>query len=266
MGKAIETIGGSATNPGAAGLAVTMATGDSNRVRSFNPQTSGKLIAAVRQGATEGFLQIASPALHDNVRGIRFITSETPTVFAMPREIGQPLASGDTLAITLAGGTAEVDTFALTIAYDDVAGLAARLHSWGDIQGFVEHIKPLEVDFNTNATAGVWQDTVITTTEDLLNADRSYAVLGYSTDTAVTAIGVKGQETGNVRLCGPGTTATDDTNDYFAFLSEQFGISAIPVVSANNKGSIFISCLAVATGAAVKAQLWLARLAVGFSG
>lgn len=266
MGKAIETIGGFATNPGAAGAAVTMATGDSNRVRSFNVQTGARLLAAVRQGATEGFLQIASPALHDNVRGIRFITSETPTVFALPREIGQPLVSGDTLTITLAGGTAETDTFALTVAYDDVSGLAARLHSWGDISGYIEHIKVLEVDFNTNGTAGQWQDTVITTTEDLLNADRSYAVLGYSVDTAITAFGVKGQETGNVRLCGPGVTATDDTNDYFANLSEQYGVASIPVVSANNKGSIFVSALAVATSTAIKSCLYLARLSTAFAG
>ena len=266
MGHAIETIGGFATNPGAGPTAVTMATGDSNRVRSFNAQTKGRLLAAVRQGATEGFLQILSPALHDNVRGIRFITAETPTVFALPREIGQPLVSGDTLSITLSGGTAETDAFALTIAYDDVDGLDAKLYQWGDVSGFIEHIKPLEVDFNTNATAGQWQDTVLTTTEDLLNADRKYAVLGYSVDVAVTAFGLKGQETGNVRICGPGVTATDDTNDYFAALSDQYGVRAIPVVSANNKGSIFVSCLAVATATAVKGVLYLARLSTAFGG
>lgn len=266
MGQAIETVGFSAVNPGAAGIAVTMATGDSNRVRTFNPAAGGKLIAAVRQGATEGFLQIASPALHDNVRGIRFITSETPTVFAMPREIGQPVVFGDTLTITLSGGAAETEAGSLTFYYADLAGISARLHQWADISAYIEHIKPLEVDFNS-AAAGTWADTVITTTEDLLNADRSYAVLGYSTDTACVAVGVKGQETGNLRLCGPGTTSTDDTNDYFAFLSEQFNIPAIPVISANNKGSLFVSELGTqAAAVAFKAQLWLARLATGFTG
>jgi len=266
MGQAIETTAGFATNPGAGGAAVTMSTGDSNRVRTFNPAAGGKLIAAVRQGATEGFLQIASPALHDNVRGIRFITTETPTVFAMPREVGQPLVFGDTLSITISGGAAEVDGFALTAWYADLAGISARLHQWADIAGYIEHVKPVEVDFNTNATAMQWTDTTLNTTEDLLNADRSYAVLGYSTDVAVCSIAVKGQETGNLRMGGPGVAATDDTNDYFAFLSEQFNIPAIPVISANNKGSIFVSCVAVATAAAIKSQLWLARLALGFSG
>lgn len=266
MGVAAETIAFFATNPGAGGAAATMATGDSNRVRTFAQTTPSKLIAACRQGVTEGFLQIASPALHDNVRGIRFITSETPTSFALPRQIGQPLVPGDTLNITLAGGGAEVDAGALTFFYGDLSGIAARLHGWSDIAGQVEHVKVLEVDFNTAAVAGQWQDTVITTTEDLLNADRSYAVLGYSTDIAMVAVGIKGQETGNVRLCGPGITRTDDTSDYFAEMSELFGVPMIPVISANNKGSIFVSAAAVQVGAAAKVCLYLGRLAPGFAG
>lgn len=266
MGAAAETVAFFATNPGAGGLAVTMATGDSNRVRTFNPAAPSKILAACRQGAAEGFLQIASPAMHDNVRGIRFITSETPTSFALPREVGQPVVSGDTLNITISGGAAEVDGGALTFYYGDLAGISARLHSWGDVAGSVEHIKALEVDFNTNATAMQWTDTVITTTEDLLNADRSYAVLGYSTDIAMAAVGLKGQETGNVRLCGPGVTRTDDTSDYFAELAEAYNVPIIPVISANNKGSIFVSAAAVQTATAAKVVLYLARLAPGFSG
>lgn len=266
MGVAVETVAFFATNPGAGGLAVTMATGDSNRVRTFSPTAGGKILSASRQGATEGFLQIASPALHDNVRGIRFITSETPTSFALPREIGQPLVFGDTLAITLSGGAAEVDGGSLTTWYGDLSGIAARLHAWGEISGSVEHIKVLEVDFNTNATAMQWTDTVITTTEDLLNADRSYAVLGFSTDIAMAAVGIKGQETGNLRMCGPGITRTDDTADYFVELSETYGINVIPVISANNKCSLFVSAAAVQTATAAKVCLYLARLATSFSG
>lgn len=266
MGIAAETVAFFATNPGAAGIAATMATGDSNRVRTFNPASPGKILSAGRQGVTEGFLQIASPALHDNVRGIRFITSETPTSFALPREIGQPLVSGDTLTLSLSGGAAEVDGGMLTAFYSDLAGIQARLHTWGDVAGMIEHIKILEVDFNTAAVAMQWADTVITTTEDLLNADRSYAVLGYSTDIALCAVGIKGQETGNLRLCGPGITRTDDTADYFAELAETYGLPMIPVISANNKGSIFVSAAAVAVGAAAKVCLYLARLAPGFAG
>lgn len=266
MGIAAETVAFFATNPGAGGAAAVMATGDSNRVRTFNPQTPGKLIAAGRQGVTEGFLQVASPALHDNVRGIRFITSESPTSFALPREQGQPLVSGDTLNLSLSGGAAETDGGMLTAFYNDLAGIQARLHSWADIQALIEHIKVLEVDFNTAAVTMQWADTVITTTEDLLNADRSYAVLGYSTDIAMCAVGIKGQETGNLRLCGPGITRTDDTSDYFAETSLLQGIPLIPVISANNKGSVFVSAAAVQVATAAKVCLYLARLAPGFAG
>lgn len=266
MGLAFETTVGNATNPGATVTAVTMVTGDTNRVRSFSASAYARLESIFRQGATEGVAGVRSPAFHDAVRGIRFITSETPSRFDLPTETGEPLASADTLTIEVSGGTAEVDAVGVSIYYSDTQGLAARLHSWGDISGFIEHIKPLEVDWTTNGTANVWQDTVITTTEDLLIADRSYAVLGYILDTAMTAFGVKGQETGNVRHCGPGSTTSLETNDYFVRLSNQRGTPHIPIVSANNKGSIFVTGSAVATGSAVKSQLILALLAKSFAG
>lgn len=266
MGIAIETTSFSATNPGATGAAVTFATGDTNRVRTFGAAAGAKLIGTNRQGVTEGFVEIKSPAMHDNVRGIHLIAGQTPSVFPMPREIGQPMVSGDTLTVSLSGDTGAVDGGTLTIWYGDLAGIAARLHSWADISGYIEHIKPLEVDVTGSGTAMAWADTVITTTEDLLNADRSYAVLGYSTDTAACAVGLKGQETGNLHYAGPGTLLTEDTNDYFAGLAENYLIPAIPIISANNKGSIFASLAMVATSQSVKLQLILARLATGFVG
>src|SRR5579859_1162233 len=266
MGIAAETTSFSATNPGATFTAVTMATGDTNRVRTFNPTTPAKLIEATRQGVSAGSLRIASPALHDNVRGINLIAGQTPSVFPLPREIGQPLVSGDTLTISLTGGTGEVDGGTITIFYQDLAGIQARLHGWPDISGYIEHIKPLEIDVTGSGTAMAWSDTVITTTEDLLNADRSYAVLGYSTDTAAAAVGLKGQEIGNLHLAGCGTLLSEDTNDYFIDWAENYGLPIIPVISANNKGSIFASLAMVATSQSVKLQLILARLSTQFAG
>lgn len=266
MGIALETSVFFATNPTTAGAAATMATGDTNRIRSFASTAQAKLLEVYRQGATEGFVQVASPLFHDPVRGIRLITTETPYRWPLPPEIGQPLAPTDTLAFTIAGGTSETDAGAILVGYSDISGVNARLHSWGDISSSVLNIKPLEVDFSTNASTSQWQDTVITTTEDLLHADRSYAVLGYYTDTAVLCVGLRGQETGNLRIAGPGVVASDITNDFFVETSNRSGMPCIPVISANNKGSIFLSCAAVATATAVKAGLILAELSQSFTG
>jgi len=101
---------------------------------------------------------------------------------------------------------------------------------------------------------------VITTTENLLHANTDYAVLGYIVDVAVCLFGVKGVDTGNLRICGPGVLRSEVTSEYFARLSDETGMPTIPVINSANQGSIFASASAVATGAAIKGQLILGQL------
>jgi hypothetical protein len=264
MGLAVETIGFSAVNPGAVGAAAVMAGSDSNRVRNFGGAGGARLVDVFRQGATTGFVRLVSPALHDVSRGITLLSAETPFRFPFPRETGQPLAAGDTLAITLSGGAAETDVGAAVIYYDDLDGISARLYSWPDIVGAIDTIKPVQVNFNT-AAPGTWVDTAVNATEDLLDADYKYAVLGYLTDTALCVIGCRGQETGNLRLCGPGAIDTNATADYFVRASQDLGKPYIPVFSANNKAGFQVSALGTpAAATAVQSQLILARLRPGF--
>lgn len=264
MGLATEVIVFKATNPGASATAAAAVTGDSLTVRSFASTDYAKLEQLWRQGATAGLVGIRSPVLHDVSRGIRFTTAETPSIMDMPRDVGQPLAPSDNLIAELSGGTAEVDLGAMLIYYSNVLGIAANLYNWGDLRGSIGNIKPLQVAVTTNATAGIWQDTIITTTEDLLHADRKYAVLGYLTDTAVLAVAIKGQETGNLRTGGPGTTVSFDTTDFFVRMSERMGTPHIPIVSANNRGSINACVSAVATSTALNVMFILAEMAPGW--
>lgn len=264
MGLACEMLGYHVANPGSTFTAVTMATGDSAVVRQFTQGTVTLLEGVFRQSATSGGTRILSAVLHDQTRGITIITAETPSIHSLPPRVGQPMQPGDTLTIQMTGGTAETEVGAIQLYYQDVLGIAARLYNWGDIAGQIEHIKPLEVDCTPNGTAGVWSDTLINSTEDLLRADRKYAVLGYITDTAACAIAVKGAETGNVRIGGPGTTSNEDTDNWFLEQSEKHGTPHIPVISANNKGSTNVSLLTTATSGTVKVGLMMALLRAGF--
>ncbi len=265
MGLAIDTIVGHAVDPGATVTAVTMATGDTLQVRSFNPPANCRLERVIRAGATSGIVQVRSPLFHDDVRGIRFTSAETPSVLLMPPEMGQNLQSGDTLTLELTGGAAETDLAALVLYYSNVAGASARLHSWGDISALIANIKPVEVDCVASATIGTWVDTVITTTENLLHANTDYAVLGYVCDVAVACVALRGQDTGNLRIGGPGTTATDDTSDYFVQWSNREGTPHIPVINAANAGGLFASVIDVAANTAVKVQFILAELSQNLS-
>lgn len=265
MGLAIDTVGFSAVNPGAAPAAgnAVLNGGDSATIRNFPVTSRAYIDFLTRQGASEGFVEVRSPLLHDNVRGLHIITTETPAVYLLPQQVGQAMRSADVTVITISGGAAETDTGAFGVFYQDLPGAAARLKMWEDIAASIVNIKPVEVDFTTTA-GGAWLDTVITTTENLLKADTFYALLGYLTDVAVTAIGIKAPETANLRVCGPGPTTTLRTDDYFILQSQRHGRPYIPIVNANNRNNIFVSAMAVAA-AATKSTLILAELVAGFT-
>jgi hypothetical protein len=257
---AIDTIIGTAANPSTTFTAVTFNTGDSGAVRSFPATDSAKIERVMRGGATAGAVRVLSPRVHDNVRGITYTSAENPSVFNMPQMMGQQVYPQDTLAVSVTGGTAETDLAVLSIYYNNLPGANARLHSWADVNSLIRYIKPLEVDVTNSATKGAWTDTVITATEDLLIANTDYAVLGYITDTNITAVGVKGTETGNLRICGPGTTASDDTSSFFVDWSNNEGTPHIPVINSANKGGIFVSTADQAASSTPKVQLILACL------
>src|SRR5487761_311635 len=91
------------------------------------------------------------------------------------------------------------------------------------------------------------------------------AVLGYLTDVAVAAVGIKGQETGNLRICGPATVLTQDTTDYFIRQALRSGRPHIPVFNSANAGSVYASCCDSAASTAVKVQLMLAEMSQNLS-
>lgn len=257
---AIDAVVFDATNPGAAGAAATVNSGDSFTIRNIPDSANARIDAVVRQGATEGFVEIKSPRLHDAVRGLHFITSETPSVFLLPRMTGQPVYPADTLQVTLSGGTAEVDAGAFFTYYSDLPGVSAALYTWQQISGLVRNLKAIEVDVAAQATAAAWTDTVLTTTENLLKANTYYALLGYVVDVACLAVGIKGPETGNLRFCGPGPTQSFPTSDYFVRMSELHQQPYILAFNSNNRGNLYCSTALVSTASTPKVELIVAEL------
>lgn len=257
---AIDTVVGFATNPGATITGVTFATGYTGTVRSFQQGEFARLERIWRRGASAGVTQIKSPRMHDNVRGIQFTSAETPVVLALPRNIGQPVYNTDTLSVGVSGGTNETDVVAMAIYYSSLDGANGNYKNWSDIAGKIKNLIFLEVDVTTSATIGQWNDAAFNATEDLLQADNYYAVLGYITDVAVGGVAMYGTDTGNLRVGGPGTTSTYATEEYFIQWSEREGTPHIPVFKSNNKASTFASAFDSAASTAVKIQWQLAQL------
>ena len=261
MGLALDTVVTSAVNPGAGPASFTATTsGDSLTVRNFAPSDYARLLMIARRGATSGFFRVRSPLLHDNVRGYMFTTGETPSLHAMPAEIAQPLIAQDALIAEGSGGAAETDLGILGIFYSNLLGAAARLHMRGDFASLVKSMKPITVAVTSSATIGAWTDTVITTTEDLTHANTDYAVLGYISSVALGWVAIKGIDTGNLRVGGPGSVNVEDTSNHFLWQSFLHQLPLIPVINSANKGGTFVSVVDSAASTAATITLITAEL------
>jgi hypothetical protein len=240
---------------------VTVAPGDSLTVRAFRSPQQAFLDDIVLKGGQSVTGRLTSPYLHDTTRGITVLTAQAPSVETINNYASQALSSQDPMVLQALSGAANSTIAALLTYYTDLGASDARLHLFGDIAGLINQIKPVEVDVTASATIGAWNDTLITTTENLLKANTDYAVLGYIVDVACAVVAIKGQDTGNLRCGGPGSVLSFVTNTYFVDKSNTLGRPYIPVINAANVNNTFVSVADNAASTAVKVQMQLAELA-----
>lgn len=264
MPRALEVISGYVHSVSSTLTALTMATGDSATVRAFNPASSARLLGIGRQGATAGIVRVRSPLFHDNVKGIHFAVSETPSWALLPPEIAQPLHPQDNLILEGNGESSGYDTHTFLLEYDDLPGAAARLASEGDIVGNYKSTVTVEVATTSASTPASWTDTVITTTDDLLHANTDYAVLGYTVDTAIAGVAIKGVDTSNLRVGATGKVFGGLTDRFFLDLSRFTGRPCIPVFNSANKASTYVSTIDSGASTTSNITLVLAELARPF--
>jgi hypothetical protein len=263
MGLAFEVLAGRATNP-AAITALTANSGDSFAIRSFPFESPAYIEDMWAKSATAGIVRVRSPRLHDNVQGIRFRTIAATSRSFIGDPFQQLLFPQDVLTFELQGGGAETDNGFLGIYYRNLPGTDARLRLWPDIAGRIVNLLTVEVATTTSATVGDWSGgTAINATFDLLQANVDYAVLGYQSDVAVGAVAIRGPDTGNLRIGGPGTTESLETRDWFVRISDATGTPHIPVINAANKGATLLFVCDPANAAAVNVDLILAQLTPG---
>lgn len=260
---AIDTVAAFATEGAAAAFptALAGAPGDSLSIRSFPDGQYASIHGLIYSAGGGEKVRITSPNMHDPQTGITFAPAEVPAQWLVPRECGIGVYSNDTL--TVQGGIAAAGTIVagLQVYYSQLPGIAARLHSWGDISGNYKYIKSVEVDLDAVAV-GAWTDTLITATENQLHASKDYAVLGYQCSAAVDIVGVKGSATGNLRACGPGPTSTLDISEYFITMSEMNKVPYIPVFNSDDRNAFYVSAFnhAAIAGGAASVYLILAEL------
>lgn len=262
MGAALQVISGRVTNPGATVTNLTPDTGDTFQVQNFDSPASANLLQMWALAATAGIATVHSPRMHDNINGIRTkVLAATPQP-VLPDYGSQPLVAQDVLTLAQSGGGAETDGFSILNYYTDLPGANARLFSWAEIDARIRNILTNEVSITTGGTVGDYGGGVaINSLFDLLKANVDYAILGYDTDTSVQTVGVRGPDTSNFRVGGPGSNLRVETRDWFVRLSERNNLPLIPVFNAANKGATIVDLIHNAAGTTVIVDLIIAELA-----
>lgn len=264
MGLAMDTVLYDVHNAATTALGLTTATltnsGDPAQIRSFPDSAFARLVAVDLHGSGTRQCRVTSPRMHDNVTGLTFQSGEAPTQFLLPAEIGEPMYSVDTLAVSADAAASSDSLVALEVFYSNLPGIDAQLKTWHEIKSRFIRTKVMEVSVTTSATPGTWVDTVITTTENQLKADYEYALLGFEASAAISVMGLKGPATGNLRICCPGSSETLDITSYFIWMSERHGLPMIPVFKANDRGATNISTAAFGASTASNVYAILAQL------
>ena len=248
---AIETILGFATAPGAfPGVAVTMATGQSNQVRYFSQGKAYLMNAAKNSVSAIGGFRVTSPRLHDANQGITLQVPFQDVGSRWPLGTIQPLVSQDTLTIndygTAVGG--EIEQVGLTIYYDYLDSAPARLLTPQEVDDRTQNVFTIRNSVAAGVAGGWSGSTALSavTSGDLTYANTDYALIGATGVGTAAAnnnffLGVQGIDTGNL-IIGLPVSANDPTTSarYFRHLSEFSGRACIPVINSANKGGTFI--------------------------
>lgn len=239
--------------------------GSSFTVRNANLSSAVKLLDVWSKGAAVGRVEITSPNLVPVSNGIRIQTPTGLADFLMPGPPFQELVPQDNLTVQVDGTAADVYAACLQSWYDDLPGGSPVLKMPGDILGATEFVFGWPVAGAAGGTVGDQGDAVITTTVDSSTANRWYAVLGYVCDVSVAAVGIKGVDTSQLYVAGPGDTNPHRTRSYFADLSMRSGYPCVPLFNAANKGNTNVTVVDNAASTAVNVTLMLAQLNAGYT-
>lgn len=260
MPRAHFVAAGFNTAAGAGSAVATPMAGDTFVVPNFT-NGNGYLDNVWVNGATNDWASIKSPKMQDANQGIRLITTANTGKSLLPWGTNQPMYSGDTPVVTLDETGAGTGAIAVIYSFDDLPGANPRLAMWADIQPRIRNIMGCEVDLGAIAAIGQYSAGVaINATFDNFKADTDYALLGYETAASVLAIAVQGQDTGNLKVGGPGVADPLVTRSWFIEMAERTGRPSIPVIAANNKGGTLVYQTDSSAHAAQHVGLILAEL------
>lgn len=266
MPQALELLTGNATAPGAAFTGLTMATGNSNTIRSANLQSPVCLLAAWAFNNVAGAFRIRSPRLHDNVQGIRLVVDVLDSSPRYPRyQFQQPLIPQDVLTLELTGSAVagNIECASLLVYYGDLPGVNGRFINTAQLKRWGVNMMGQVVAVTAGAAGGYSGQVAVNsvTNADNWKANTDYALMGYACDAACNAVRIQGADVGNLGIGGPGRSTDPNMTAYwFCWLSDFYGLPLVPIFNAANKNAILVDVAQNQGGAAVNVTFFFVEL------
>jgi hypothetical protein len=149
--------------------------------------------------------------------------------------------TGDTLTFTVTTTAADDVLVSWLTEYDDLPGAQAKFASWDSIKAnrFTEiGVRVIPV---ASATPGAYGATRAINADDTRwTGGKWYGVLGWTVQTQVTTVSIKGPMWANLRMGGPSGQPFLYTDNYFVQLSQWFNKPLIPVFNGYDSGSVLM--------------------------
>jgi hypothetical protein len=237
----MELVTGFTIAPGATITGLTAASGNTFQIRNAKLEAQVWLLNVWADAQAAGILRLRSPRLHDNVQGIRVRTTISEVEPYLPWSFPQKLISQDTLAFELSGSAVggDIESASFLALYEDLPGVEARYISYDELKGRMRNVIPVEVSNVAGLTGGYSGEVALNSSFDLLKANTDYALLGYQVSGECCSVGIRGVDSGNLRIGGPGNDVLKHlTGNWFVNLSRKLGRDLVPVFNSANKAGI----------------------------
>ena len=262
----LELISGFRIAPTGGLGAVTMATGDSAAVKSFELPGRAFLLNFWGRNQTGGNIRVRSTRMHDRENGINVFNVAAQVYPLMPVGQQQEIFPNDVLIIENAGSAVagDIESVVLMLGYTGIRGMYGQFIDERELD--LRTINLLTTEQSIVAgTAGGWsgsQALSAAASGDLLKKDFEYAVLGFTVQDDVAAVSLKGGDFGNVRVGGPGNSKDKDVSrEWFLRLTRAHGQPMVPVFKASNVGGIVTEVVNDENALTTKVDWILAQLA-----
>ncbi|MCS7102388.1 MAG: hypothetical protein NZ992_00720 [Candidatus Korarchaeum sp.] len=265
MPRGLEIITGRVTAPGTTLTALTANTGDSFVIKNAVAGTRVFIVDAMARihSGVYGVFRLRSPKMHDNVQGLNWYLKPGHNWHLLPTKNAQPVYPQDVIVAELSGsGTSgHIEHGAILVYYDDLPGVSARLVNYSDIAAKIKNYFTVRVPLSAGTSGDYTGTAAINVAFDLFKANVDYALLGYKVDRTAFMIGLRGPDTGNLRIGFPAIPDNEYiTAEYFIFLNERFNLPTIPVINGSNKFSTTLDVVQDETGGTVNVTLLMAEL------